>query len=70
MELTENEILKKQLGSFYSPPVIASYVAKKIISLLPNPEEPKHFLDPSVGDGELLIALYNNRKNNYKGPHL
>lgn len=63
MELTENEILKKQLGSFYSPPVIASYVAKKIISLLPNPEEPKHFLDPSVGDGELLIALYNNRKN-------
>lgn len=63
MELTEKKILKKQLGSFYSPPVIASYVANKIISLLPNPEEPKRFLDPSVGDGELLIALYNNRQN-------
>ena len=53
---------RKQWGCFYSPTALAHYVASKICEYIPS-NKPITVLDPAVGDGELLIAVNNVRKN-------
>ncbi|MGZ8245508.1 HsdM family class I SAM-dependent methyltransferase [Methylomagnum sp.] len=45
-------------GATYTPPNLAVFVAERIVENTTLPESgPIHLLDPSVGDGSLLLAL-------------
>jgi len=46
--------LKKNNGKYYTPPVLANFIAKHAIK---NPES--RVLDPCFGEGSLLVASYN-----------
>lgn len=49
---------QKTDGATYTPPGLAAFVAERIIENATLPESgPIHLLDPSVGDGPLLLAL-------------
>lgn len=60
MEAIYDKTLKKQMGSFYSPSVLAHYLASKIQHIVKD-SVGHTILDPAVGDGELLVALKNLR---------
>lgn len=61
MDAIQNRKHKKQTGSFYSPSVLAHFVASKIQTLIHNCNGCT-ILDPAVGDGELLVAMKDVRK--------
>ena len=61
MDYRCNKLRRKQTGSFYSPSVLAHFVASKIQSLINNLNGCT-ILDPAVGDGELLVAMRDVRK--------
>lgn len=63
MEATIDKTTKKKLGSFYSPAVLANYVASKVNQLIPCDNVSLSILDPAVGDGELLKGMFNVRQN-------
>lgn len=56
MDVIQKRKQKKQTGSFYSPSVLAHFVASKIQSLI-HSSNGCTILDPAVGDGELLVAM-------------
>ncbi len=56
MDAINDKNIKRQTGSFYSPSVLAHYLASKIQSVV-NSNTGRLILDPAVGDGELLLAL-------------
>ncbi|MDE5745779.1 MAG: N-6 DNA methylase, partial [Paramuribaculum sp.] len=64
MEATIDKETKKKQGSFYSPAILARYVASKLNDLINCNEEVLSILDPAVGDGELLMEMFNIRQNN------
>ena len=58
MEAILDKATKKKLGSFYSPAVLANYLASKANEYFHRDKESLSFLDPAVGDGELLKAMF------------
>lgn len=50
---------EKARGATYTPPVLADFVARKIVSMICDipADRPVRILDPAIGDGELLISL-------------
>lgn len=70
MAVVNDREWKKQLGSFYSPADVAYYVASKVNKYISTKSTPKAFLDPAVGDGELLLNILkvrNNSKDSFIG---
>ena len=47
---------KKAIGSFYTPPIVANFLAQLVSSLIPS-DGAISCLDPAVGDGALLLSL-------------
>lgn len=47
---------KKAIGSFYTPPVVADFLAQLVSSHIPS-SETVSCMDPAVGDGALLHSL-------------
>ncbi|MFI9403763.1 Eco57I restriction-modification methylase domain-containing protein [Nocardia sp. NPDC052316] len=49
---------RKRHGRHYTPPVLARFLAQRLLTHLPRPESGVlRVLDPACGDGELLFAL-------------
>ena len=63
MEAILDKATKKKLGSFYSPAVLANYLASKANEYFHRDKESLSFLDPAVGDGELLKAMFKMRQD-------
>ena len=54
---------QKSLGAFYTPPVLASYLAKVTLSLAKVDKAKKYFvLDPATGESALLHAFLSESK--------
>lgn len=62
MDAINDKNAKRKTGSFYSPSVLAHYLASKIQSVV-NCNIGLTILDPAVGDGELLLALNSIRNH-------
>ncbi len=57
--LEKDNFDKRELGYYYTPDFIASYISKRVMKLHPNGEK---VLDPCVGQEELLEEFFNHRK--------
>ncbi len=53
---------QKSTGSHYTPPALATFVAKEMLKLWNPPEDTRkiNVFDPALGDGELLLAVLKN----------
>jgi tRNA1(Val) A37 N6-methylase TrmN6 len=53
---------RKKAGVHYTPLKLADFIAKQILNAWcpPSPSEKIRFLDPAVGDGQLLLSLLAN----------
>ncbi|MXX41341.1 MAG: N-6 DNA methylase, partial [Gemmatimonadetes bacterium] len=52
---------QKATGSHYTPPELAHFLAKRLVSEADFRQLPElRVLDPACGDGELLVALANS----------
>lgn len=49
----------KENGIVYTPKELSDYIAKNVLSFTDSHKNNLRVLDPAVGDGELLISLYN-----------
>lgn len=58
-----DKAVKKKLGAFYSPTILAHYVASKLNNLIHCEKDSITILDPAVGDGELLVEMFNIRQD-------
>lgn len=61
---------RKETGAHYTPKILADFVAEQIVNLWRGQSRPKRFclLDPSVGDGQLLLSLLEKlRADDYSG---
>lgn len=63
MDAIRSKIERKQTGSFYSPSVLARFIASKMSELVSLKSGDVCVLDPAVGNGELLTAWLNARSN-------
>ena len=48
----------KERGAHFTPRDIALYIAEGLYGMMDNPPANVSVLDPSCGDGELLLAMY------------
>ena len=48
---------RKATGAHYTPANLASFLAKRILAYVPRPSSALRVMDPSCGDGELLLSL-------------
>lgn len=54
---------QKSLGAFYTPPILANYLAKVTLSLAKLDKAKKYFvLDPATGESALLHAFLSESK--------
>lgn len=57
--LEKDNFDKRELGYYYTPDFVASYISKRLLTLHPNGEK---VLDPCVGQEELLEEFFANQK--------
>lgn len=57
--LQKDNIDRRELGYYYTPPFVADYISKRLLTLNPNG---KKVLDPSVGQEELLDNFFDADK--------
>ncbi len=60
--MTKAHSEQKSTGSHYTPPALATFVAKEMLKLWNPPEDTRkiNVFDPALGDGELLLAVLKN----------
>ncbi len=60
--MTKAHLEQKSTGSHYTPPALATFVAKEMLKLWNPPEDTRkiNVFDPALGDGELLLAVLKN----------
>ncbi len=60
---------RKRHGRHYTPPVLARFLARRLLAQLPRPDlsGTLRVLDPACGDGELLLSLHREVSARFPG---